>query len=230
MKTLVLLPARNEENNIGRVLDRIEQLHPELPVLVVNDCSTDTTAEVVRSRPRITLIDLPVWLGYGGALQTGYKYALRHGYEAVIQMDADGQHDPAFLGPMLAALDSADLVVGSRFLAGGSYPMSRTRRLGCYLLSFAGSVAAGMRITDPTSGFQALSKKALVIAVEDQYPLDYPDIDVLILMARNRLKVVELPVEMKAVVDKKGMHAGLQVLYYGIKMFLSILVMSLRKT
>jgi glycosyltransferase involved in cell wall biosynthesis len=229
MKTMVLLPARNEEKNIGPVLDRIAHLHPELPVVVVNDCSTDQTASVVQSREHVTLINLPVWLGYGGALQTGYKYALRHGFDAVIQMDSDGQHNPDFLSPLIEALSSADLAVGSRFLGGRLYPMSRTRRLGCYLLSFAGSMAAGMRITDPTSGFQALSRKALMVAVQDQYPLDYPDIDVLILMARNRLRIVELPVEMLAVADRKGMHAGLQVLYYGMKMFLSILVMSLRK-
>lgn len=230
MKTLVLLPARNEEKTIGAVLDQIHDLHPELSILVINDDSIDRTAEVVQSRKYAALINLPVWLGYGGALQTGYKYAIRHDYDAVIQMDADGQHDPAFLTPLLEGLSSADLVVGSRFLGGRVYKMSRTRRLGCYLLSIAGGIAAGMRITDPTSGFQALSRKALHIAVEDQYPLDYPDIDVLILMSRHHMRVVEVPVQMHPVIDRKGMHAGLQVLYYGMKMFLSILVMSLRKT
>jgi glycosyltransferase involved in cell wall biosynthesis len=162
-------------------------------------------------------------------LQTGYKYALANGYDAVVQMDADGQHDPAFLPALLKELSSADLVVGSRFLGNRSYPMPRFRRLGCHLLCLAGGLATGLKITDPTSGFQALGKKALQIAVEDQYPLDYPDIDVLILMARKRLRVVEVPVEMRAIADRKGMHTGIQVLYYGIKMFLSVLVMSLRK-
>jgi glycosyltransferase involved in cell wall biosynthesis len=229
MKTLVLLPARNEEFSIGAVLDRIAELHPGLPVVVINDCSTDRTADVARSREGVGLINLPIWLGYGGALQTGYKYALRCGYDTVIQMDADGQHDPVFLSTLISALDHADVVVGSRFLEQSGYRMSRVRRLGCHLLSIAGSMATGMRITDPTSGFQALNRNALAIAVEDQYPLDYPDIDVLILMARRHLRVVEVPVQMRSVADRKGMHSGLQVLYYGIKMFLSVLVMSLRK-
>lgn len=144
-------------------------------------------------------------------------------------MDADGQHDPSYLPALVGGLASADLVVGSRFLGGSSYRMAPIRRLGCHLLSFAGGAVMGQRITDPTSGFQALSKKALIIAVEDLYPLDYPDIDVLILMVRRHLRVVEIPVEMRTVKDRKGMHSGIQVLYYGIKMFLSVLVMSLRK-
>ena len=143
-------------------------------------------------------------------------------------MDADGRHDPVFIDLLLSQLSSADVIVGSRFLGGNSYVMSPIRRIGCYLLSFAGRLA-GIKITDPTSGFQALSSKALAIAIEDQYPLHYPDVDVLMLMARNRLRIMEVPVQMHPIIDRKGMHAGFQVLYYGIKMFLSILVMKLRK-
>lgn len=224
----MLLPARNEESNIGGVLDRIAQLYPQLPVLVVNDGSTDATPSIVRSRQNVTLLNLPVWLGYGGALQAGYKYALRHGYDAVIQMDSDGQHDPAYIEVLLTKLEAADVVVGSRFLSGQPYRMSAIRRLGCYLLSFAGRLA-GIKISDPTSGFQGLRRNALMVAVEDHYPVDYPDIDVLMLMAHSRLRVIEVPVQMYPIEDRKGMHAGFQVLYYGLKMFLSILVMKLRK-
>lgn len=230
MKTLILIPARNEERAIGALLDRLEPLYPTTPVLVVNDASTDSTHKVVGEHPRVVLMDLPFWMGYGGALQAGYKFAVREGYDAVVQMDGDGQHDPVSIRDLLDALNSADVVVGSRFLnVEKRYSMSHTRRLGCHMLSWLARVLIGVRITDPTSGFQALSRKALELAVRDYYPLDYPDVDVLILMHRFRLKVTEIPVIMHPAMEKTGMHEGLQVLYYGLKMFLSTLVMMMRK-
>jgi len=176
------------------------------------------------------MIRLPFWMGYGGALQTAYKYAYRNGYDAVVQMDADGQHDPRSIAALIENVQSADVVVGSRFLAKNDYHMTLFRRLGCRLLSRIGQSLTGMRITDPTSGFQALSRKALSLAIEDYYPMDYPDLDVLILMHRFRLKVVEIPVTMYPSADKTGMHEGLQVWYYAFKMILSIFVMMLRKS
>ena len=230
MNALIIIPARNEEAHIGEVLSRIEQLCPDLDLLVINDASSDPTVEVVAAHPRVSLISLPFWMGYGGALQTGYKYALANGYDAVVQLDGDGQHDPASIGLLLASLQTADLVVGSRFLSEEDrYPMLISRRIGCYFLSFLAKILTGMTITDPTSGFQALNRKALAVAVEDHYPLDYPDVDVLILMHRYRLRVNEVAVHMQPSRAKTGMHEGLQVWYYGVKMLLSIVIMMLRK-
>lgn len=230
MKTLVVMPARNEASAIGGVLDRTLELCPSLGVLVVNDHSSDGTSRIARSRPRVSVIDLPFWTGYGGALQTAYKFALQNGYDSVLQLDADGQHDPADIPKLLQHLDHADVVVASRFLDTGSrYRMLPARRLGCYVLSWVAKLLTGMTITDPTSGFQALNRKALEIAIEDHYPLDYPDIDVLIMMHRYKLKVVEIPVVMYPADGKTGMHEGLQVWYYGLKMLLSVFVMMLRK-
>jgi glycosyltransferase involved in cell wall biosynthesis len=230
MKTLVVMPARNEARGIGSVLDRTIELYPDLKILVVNDHSSDATSKIARSRRRVSVIDLPYWIGYGGALQTAYKYALRNGYESVLQLDADGQHDPIYIAALLQNLERADVVIGSRFLdAGSRYRMLPARRIGCYILSWVAQLLTGMKITDPTSGFQALSRKALEIAIADHYPLDYPDIDVLIMMHRYKLKVVEVPVIMHAAENKHGMHEGLQVWYYGMKMLLSVFVMMLRK-
>lgn len=230
MKTLIVLPARDEERNIGAVLDCIAELYPELPVLVVNDASRDSTARVVETRPWIMLINLPFWMGYGGALQTAYKYALQEGYDGVVQLDADGQHDPASIRELIGGLEKADVVVGSRFLGGTTrYTMSLVRRFGCYMLSWTTQLLTGMRITDPTSGFQALGRKALRVAVQDHYPLDYPDVDVLILMNRYKLTVIEIPVVMHPSIEKHGMHQGLAVWYYGLKMMLSMFVMMLRR-
>jgi glycosyltransferase involved in cell wall biosynthesis len=176
------------------------------------------------------LIDLPFWMGYGGALQAGYKYALRNGYNRLVQMDADGQHDPADVIKLLQHFDDSDIVVGSRFVNGAtSYKMPIVRRLGCKALSIMGFLLTGMRIADPTSGFQALNHHALEIACGDHYPLDYPDIDVLILMHRRRLRVKEIPVQMYPAEEKQGMHVGLQVWYYAIKMTLSMIVIMLRR-
>ncbi|MCI0417569.1 glycosyltransferase family 2 protein [bacterium] len=229
MKIILVLPARNEEENIGRMLDSICALYPQHPVLVVNDASTDGTAAIVQKYPAVSLIQLPFWMGYGGALQTAYKYAYRNGYEAVVQLDADGQHDPSCIQSLLDRIRDTDLVVGSRFLGGTEYKMPVIRRLGCSMLSQIGKRLTGMKITDPTSGFQALNRKALSIAIQDYYPMDYPDLDVLILMHRFRLKVMEIPVIMHPSEGKTGMHEGLQVWYYAFKMILSIFVMMLRK-
>src|SRR6187401_2670723 len=116
MKTLIVLPARNEEQTIGNVLDQISALHPDIPVLVVDDASQDATVAIVQQHPEVSLIHLPFWMGYGGALQTAYKYAYRSGFDALIQMDADGQHDPKSIANLLEHLNHADVVVGSRFL------------------------------------------------------------------------------------------------------------------
>ena len=230
MKILAAIPARNEEASIGSVLESISVRYPSMPVLVINDASTDRTSPIARSRPNVSVIDLPFWTGYGGALQTAYKYALREGYDAVIQLDADGQHDPASIADLIAQVQSADIVIGSRFLArSNAYRMPAPRRLGCLALSWLAQKLTGMKLSDPTSGFQALNRKAMTIAVMDHYPMDYPDIDVLILMHRFHLKVAEIPVVMHYSREKSGMHEGLQVWYYGIKMLLSVFVVMLRK-
>lgn len=229
-KTLIVLPARNEEAHIGKVLSQLVEMYPEARILVINDESSDRTSEIVRQFSPVILIELPFWMGYGGALQTGYKYALANGYERVVQMDADEQHDPFEVCKLLQSSVQADIVIGSRFKDSSTkYRMPFIRKLGCRSLSFIGWLLTGLKITDPTSGFQMLNHRALKIACEDHYPLDYPDLDVLILMQRRDLRVVEVPVVMHLSDEKDGMHAGIQVWYYAVKMLLSMFVMMLRK-
>src|SRR5262245_40829897 len=115
-KTLILLPARNEEIHIGKVLSELLEMYPQAAILVVNDHSSDRTSTIVRQFPSVILIELPFWMGYGGALQTGYKYALANGYQRIVQMDADGQHDPTGVYKLLENSGEADIVVGSRFM------------------------------------------------------------------------------------------------------------------
>jgi glycosyltransferase involved in cell wall biosynthesis len=229
-KTLIVLPARNEEAHIGNVLSQLVEMYPEANILVINDDSSDRTSQIVSQFHSVILINLPFWMGYGGALQTGYKYALANGYKRVVQMDADEQHDPSEVRKLLQNSGGADIVIGSRFKDSATkYRMPFVRKLGCRSLSFIGWLLTGLKITDPTSGFQVLNHRALQIACEDHYPLDYPDLDVLILMQRRDLRVVEVPVVMHLLDQGDGMHAGIQVWYYAVKMLLSMLVMMLRK-
>lgn len=229
-KILILLPARNEEMHIGKVLSELIEIYPEATILVVDDNSSDRTSAIVRQFQSVILIRLPFWMGYGAALQTGYKYALANGYLRVVQMDADGQHDPSGVGKLLENSSDADVIIGSRFNDSTmNYRMPLIRKLGCRSLSLIGWLLTGLKITDPTSGFQTLNQRALQIACEDHYPLDYPDLDVLILMQRRDLRILEVPVVMHLSDQKDGMHAGIQVWYYAVKMLLSMFVMMLRK-
>ena len=163
--------------------------------------------------------------------QTGFKFALDKGYEFAVQMDADGQHDPlsieALISPVLR--DDVDIVIGSRFLDKGNYKAPFVRRMGMYFFGFITSILTGRRITDPTSGFQALNKKVMEFYASGAYPADYPDADVIIMLHRQGFRFKEVPVIMHNAA-KKSMHGGiLNPLYYIFKMMLSIFVTLLRK-
>ena len=231
MKTLILLPAFNEAGNIGSVLDAIIEQYPRLPVLVVDDGSTDGTAAEVEKR-KVRMLTHPFNLGYGAALQTGFTYALKEGFECVVQVDADGQHEPRSLGDLVAALQGgeADIVVGSRFLEPTGYTLSPARMAGIILFRSLASLFTGRKITDATSGYQALGTRALELYTGEEYPADYPDADVLIMAHRAGLRITEIPVMMYPDDGKsRSMHGGLKPVYYVGKMFLSIAALLLRR-
>jgi glycosyltransferase involved in cell wall biosynthesis len=221
------MPAFNEASRIRRVLQQVRsQVQGDL--LVIDDGSSDDTAAEARHGGARVAVH-PVNLGYGAALQTGYRYALRHGYDAVLQLDADGQHDPASIPALLAGLTGADVVVGSRFLDAGSYRPPLARRLGMWLFGRVASALCGQRITDPTSGFQAVSREALRFYAHERYPVDYPDADVLAMVVRSGLRLAEVPVRMLASSDGKSMHSGMiKPLYYVFRMSLALALVPLR--
>ena len=230
MKRVLLIPAYNEGSRIAAVLDRVKAALPDYAVVVVDDGSTDDTGEVARACGARVLRH-PFNLGYGAALQTGYKFAVRSGVDLLVQMDADGQHDPAdapaLAAPVLAG--ELDLVIGSRFLGVGDYRMDPLRRTGRAL--FLAIVRAfGLRVTDPTSGFQALSRSVLELYVGDIFPSDFPDVDVLLVAHRQGLRVGERPVHMAESPRTSTLHAGLAPVYYVYKMLLSIWAASTRPT
>ncbi len=228
-RPVAVIPAYNEEGRIGPVVARVRR-EIDSDVVVVDDGSRDETAAEARRAGAVVAVH-PVNLGYGAALQTGYRYALRAGYDAVVQLDADGQHDPTSIQALLAELrDGADVVVGSRFLHAGSYRPPVARRLGMALFGGVASILSGMKLTDPTSGFQGLSRRALVFYAHDRYPHDYPDADVLSMVARAGLILREVPVRMHEAPDGKSMHAGIwKPIYYALRMSLALALVPLRR-
>ncbi len=230
MKVLVLIPAYNESARIAEVVKSIHDTVPDYDVLVVNDCSRDNTAAVAEAAGA-TVLRLPFNLGYGSALQSGFKYALRKGYEYVVQMDADGQHPAKYIRelaePVIQGL--TDVAIGSRFIRDTGYTMPFAKKIGVFIFSTIVSLVTGKTVKDPTSGFQALNRKVLQLYVSDAYPVDFPDADVLIMLHKLGIRFLEVPVEMRPNPKQKTMHSGIATLYYIFKMFLSILVTLLRK-
>jgi len=229
-KVLVLIPAYNEGIRIAQVIRAVHGIVPEFDILVVNDGSKDNTSTAAASAGAVVVSHLNN-MGYGVAIQTGYKYAADNRYDFLVQIDGDGQHDPAFiprlLSPVLAG--ETDFVVGSRFLNVESYEPSLFRRIGMAFFRKLVSFIVGVRITDTTSGYQAFNRRVIRFFTTDVFPCDYPDADMLIVLHKAGFVISEVPVRMYASPDGKSMHSGLKPLYYMFKMLLSIFVTMLRK-
>jgi hypothetical protein len=228
---LILIPAYNEGSRIGEVVGRVREMYPEYGVLVVNDGSRDRTARAAQAAGA-QVVSHPFNMGYGVAIQTGYKYALAKGYDFLVQIDGDGQHDPAFIPQVLAPVlaDETDFALGSRFLEAQSYEPSLARRVGMAFFRWLISRLICTRITDSTSGFQAFSRKVIRYFTTEVFPCDYPDADMLLTLHRAGFRIKEVPVRMYASVTGKSMHTGWKPLYYMFKMLLSIFVTLLRKS
>lgn len=228
-ETLVLIPAFNEADGIVSVIGSIRAAVPDAHILVVNDGSRDDTARKAKDAGAVVL-NHAFNMGYGVTIQTGYKYAYAHGYDYLVQIDGDGQHDPAFIADLLAPVKSGDVdfAIGSRFLWFDSYRPSFSRRLGILFFRKLVTVIIGRSITDPTSGFQAFNRSVMKFFSTDIFPCDYPDADMLITLNLAGFRIRELPVRMFANPSGKTMHSGIKPVYYMFKMCLSILVTLLR--
>ncbi|MEB3187520.1 MAG: glycosyltransferase family 2 protein [bacterium] len=229
-ETLVLIPAYCEENNILRVIGNIRREVPEVDILVIDDGSSDRTRDLAISAG-VHVVSHPINMGYGTALQTGFKFALQHGYEQVVQIDGDGQHDPAYIPRLIERMrtGSLDVVLGSRFLDVESYRVPLARRVGQVLFGMIASRVLGRSISDPTTGYQALTRRAVALYASDLFPVDYPDADVIILAHLAGLKIDEVGVKMFPNAENKSMHSGFAPFYYVFKMCLSIAVTLLRE-
>jgi glycosyltransferase involved in cell wall biosynthesis len=237
-KRLAMIPAFNEQHMIGNVVKRIREVDQGMDVLVIDDGSKDSTNLFSRLNGA-RVIRLSSHMGYGVALQTGYKYAFEKGYEFVVQLDGDGQHDPADIPQLLNVISSgeADLVLGSRFLRRGQatgrpsqeHVPSPARKLGIGLFALVASMLVGFRVTDPTSGYQALNRRIISFFVRDFFPCDYPDADVILIAHRAGFRIKEVPIFTYERDNGKSMHRGLKPIYYAFKMFLSIFMTMLRR-
>lgn len=197
-QTLLVLPAFNEEETVGDVLQEIHRLLPGMSCLVVSDGSTDQTCRVALDAGA-TVLDLPFNLGVGGAMRAGFKFATTNGYQNVVQIDADGQHDPSNVPALLDELHSADIVIGARFAGIGTYEVRGPRRWAIAVLSRVISRISRTRLTDATSGFKASGPRAVALFAE-HYPAEYlgDTVEALVIAARAHLRIVQVPVAMRA--------------------------------
>jgi len=226
---LIIIPAYNEEGSVEKVIEGIKTHLPQADILIVNDGSIDLTSERAR-RSGDVVLDLPFNLGIGGAMQAGYKYAYEKGYDIAIQVDADGQHDPKEIPKLLQALTEkkVDMVIGSRFLGDSEFKSSMIRRVGIWLFSGVISTIARQKITDPTSGFRAANRKAIQVFASD-YPQDYPEPEVVVLLHQCGLKMGEVPVGMSKRYSGESSITKIRSVYYVVKVLLAILVDCFKK-
>ncbi|HOE67971.1 MAG TPA: glycosyltransferase family 2 protein [Candidatus Hydrogenedentes bacterium] len=224
-RVLIIVPAYNESATIADVLQSLKDHAPECDVVVIDDGSTDHTSEIVARFPAVQLVRLPINLGIGGAMQTGYKYAIRHGYDIAVQCDADGQH-PASEIPRLVSFvqeGKADIVIGSRYVAESQYRPSFGRRVGKSLLSRLVDAVVGGGLTDTTSGFRAMNRAVLSVFAQT-YPDDYPEAEALVILHKSGLKAAEVPVEMSPRLGGATSITPHRAVYYMIKVALAIFI------
>jgi hypothetical protein len=221
---LIIIPAYNEAANIVRVIQSIRGHVPDADILVINDGSKDPTASLAKNAGA-HVVSHPFNMGYGVACQTGFKYAFRKGYDYVVQIDGDGQHEPSCIPDLVTAVKDlkVDVVLGSRWLGLAQYKGPLLRKFGKFFFAFLASLITKHKVTDPTTGFQALNRKVVQFYCTEVYPVDYPDADMLIVLDRAGFRVKEIPVIMYHNLTGQSMHAGLiRPIYYGMKMMMSI--------
>jgi glycosyltransferase involved in cell wall biosynthesis len=232
LRCVAIVPAYNEEANIGDVIRELRATELDLEIVVIDDGSADRTADVAAAHG-VRVLRLPFNLGIGGAVQTGFRYAYENGYDLAVRLDGDGQHDPSELDRVLAPVlrGEADIAVGSRFAggAGEGYRSSRSRRIGIRLLARIVSRIVGQRVTDTTSGFQALNRRGIALFARD-YPHDYPEVEATVMVFRHSLHLVEVPVAMRERSGGRSSITTIRSIYYMVKVLLAIFIGLFRRT
>lgn len=224
MKTLVIIPAYNEQDNILKTLSDLKRYFPEGDVLAVNDCSQDHTAEILRDH-HINHLNFVNNLGIGGAVQAGYIYAQRFGYDIAVQFDGDGQHMAQYLHDLTAPIESndADVVIGSRFVEKEGFQSTHTRRTGIRILSWLIFVLSGVRVNDVTSGMRAVNRK-YITAFARNYVQDYPEPEAIFFAGMDGARIKEVPVQMRARENGKSSISPLRSVYYMAKVSLALVL------
>jgi len=225
-KVLIIIPAFNEKGNISELLSKIKEECPKFDVVVINDCSKDDTSKLCKSLGA-DVIDLPVNMGIGGAVQTGYKYALESGYDIAVQVDGDGQHNPIYIQSLVNEVDNGvNLCIGSRYINKAGFQSSLLRRIGIKHFSNVILLLTGKRITDPTSGARACDIKTIEFFA-NSYPKDYPEPETIISLIKKKFTVSEIPVVMNERKEGKSSITAMKALYYMIKVTLAMVIVAI---
>ncbi|AAL97511.1 TPA: glycosyltransferase family 2 protein [Streptococcus pyogenes] len=228
MKKLIIIPAYNESSNIVNTIRTIESDAPDFDYIIIDDCSTDNTLAICQKQG-FNVISLPINLGIGGAVQTGYRYAQRCGYDVAVQVDGDGQHNPCYLEKMVEVLvqSSVNMVIGSRFITKEGFQSSFARRIGIKYFTWLIALLTGKKITDATSGLRLIDR-SLIERFANYYPDDYPEPETVVDVLVSHFKVKEIPVVMN---ERQGGVSSISLtksVYYMIKVTLAILVVRLK--
>ncbi|WP_234032629.1 glycosyltransferase family 2 protein [Paenibacillus faecalis] len=225
-KKLIIVPAYNEENSIGAVIQDIYAHVDDVDVLVIDDGSTDRTAENARFHGA-KVLTMPFNVGIGGGMQTGYRFALKHGYDVAVQMDADGQHCARELPKLFEQIEQYDLVIGSRYLEETAYRSTMMRRIGMIFFTGLLRIVLGQQFTDTTSGFRAANRKVIGLYA-DYYPMDYPEVESIVYLKRNGCRITEVKTEMRARQAGRSSITPIKSIYYMIKVTLSVIMCAAR--
>lgn len=229
MRKLVIIPAYNEEGNLEKTINDIKENAQEFDYIIINDCSRDNTLEMCRQKG-FSYLNLPVNLGIGGAVQTGYRYAYYHGYDVAVQFDGDGQHSAAYLTKMADTMreTGADMVIGSRFIEKEGFQSSGLRRIGIRYFTGLIKLLTGARITDPTSGMRMVNRSLLKKFI-DEYPKDYPEPESVVTVLSEKYKVIEIPVIMNEREEGVSSISLKNSVYYMIKVSFAILIARMKR-
>lgn len=229
MKKLVIIPAYNEEGGIVKTVTDVVENAKDFDYVVINDCSKDNTLKICREH-NFNAVNLPVNMGIGGGVQTGYMYAYRNGYDIAVQFDGDGQHNASYLTEMSEKLvkEQLDMVIGSRYIEKEGFQSSGMRRLGIRYFTGLIKLLTGKKITDPTSGMRMINRK-IMKQFSEEYPKDYPEPESVVTILKEGAKVEEIPVKMNA--REKGVSSisPSKSIYYMVKVSIAVLIAAIRK-
>lgn len=229
MKKIIVIPAYNEEGNLEKTVRDIRENAPDFDYVIVNDCSTDNTLGMCREKG-FSYLNIPVNLGIGGAVQTGYRYAYYHGYDLAVQFDGDGQHSAKFLAQMAKVLEEteSDMVIGSRFIEKEGFQSSGLRRIGIRYFSLLIKLLTGKTVTDPTSGMRMINRK-LLKKFTNEYPKDYPEPESVVTVLSEKHKVTEIPVVMNEREEGISSISLRNSVYYMIKVSFAVVIARMKK-
>ncbi len=229
MRKLIIIPAYNEQGGIEKTVQDVQKHAPDFDFVVINDCSTDNTLEICRKN-QFPVVNLPVNLGIGGGVQTGYVYAYRNDYDIAVQFDGDGQHNAVYLKDMAEKLtgEHLDMVIGSRYIKKEGFQSTGLRRIGIKYFTWLIRLVTGQKIMDPTSGMRMVNRDVIEFYAKN-YPKDYPEPESVVTILKKGKKVREIPVQMNAREEGISSISPKKSVYYMIKVSLAILIAALRR-